>query len=387
MRALFFTGTVHYQMTRTFRHEFHPYHDSPIAGPHVELTVEEIEDAGLREVLQAPGAPFGSWAILDGLLEPTGDRTPFIFREPLGQSREVKVALSGLFGRFVARAYLERYFGLSIFAHVTESLLFNGSHDIEVVRRGGGDLPDWVACAPSFRNLTIAEAKGSHNLSGPKQALNQAWDQVKRIDINIDARRATVKRLAIATRWGMTRDRPVDPRISVRDPVDKGDPVTSEEEGTIFVGVVRHHVASMVTPLGHEALADSIRQLTTQVDARTERQAVQRAHRLLETDLLETSREKTDDDRMDGLLGGIVTRTGPLRIKNISRAEHEVLARLDLRPVFVGVERKLIQAVIDGDPTSILEALEHREGRPDGARSDRAGGWTIPLRAETDDRF
>ncbi len=28
----------------------------------------------------------------------------FIFKEPLGQAREVKVALSGLFGRFVARA-------------------------------------------------------------------------------------------------------------------------------------------------------------------------------------------------------------------------------------------------------------------------------------------
>ena len=32
----------------------------------------------------------------------------------LGQAREVKVALSGLFGRFVARAYLERYFSLSL---------------------------------------------------------------------------------------------------------------------------------------------------------------------------------------------------------------------------------------------------------------------------------
>ena len=139
----------------------------------------------------------------------------------------------------------------------------------------------------------------------------------------------------------------------MRDPVDKGDPVTPEEEGAIFVGVVRHHVANMVTPLGHEALADSIRELTTRVDARGERQDVQRAHRLLEA-----SRERTDDNRMDGLLGGIVTRTGPLRIKNISRAEHEVLARLDLRPVFVGVEQRLIQAVIDGNPTSILDALK-----------------------------
>ncbi|WP_426420846.1 hypothetical protein [Bradyrhizobium genosp. A] len=91
---------------------------SPIAGPTVDLEVSDIEDAGIREVLQTPGAAYGAWSILDALLAPTGAGTPFIFREPLGQAREVKVALSGLFGRFVARTYLERHFNLSIFAHL-----------------------------------------------------------------------------------------------------------------------------------------------------------------------------------------------------------------------------------------------------------------------------
>jgi len=48
---------------------------------------------------------------LDALLAATGTGTPFIFRDPLGHAPEVKVALSGLLGRFVARAYLERYMG------------------------------------------------------------------------------------------------------------------------------------------------------------------------------------------------------------------------------------------------------------------------------------
>ena len=92
-------------MTRTFRHEFDPPQEDPIAGQDdVELTVQQIEDAGLLEVLQTPGAALGSWALLDALLEPTGDGTPFVFRRPLGEAREVKVALSGLFGRFVACA-------------------------------------------------------------------------------------------------------------------------------------------------------------------------------------------------------------------------------------------------------------------------------------------
>lgn len=91
-------------MTRTLPHSFNPASASPISGATVSLNVSEIEDAGIREVLQTPGAAYGAWSILDALLSPTGTGTPFIFREPLGQARELKVALSGLFGRFVSRA-------------------------------------------------------------------------------------------------------------------------------------------------------------------------------------------------------------------------------------------------------------------------------------------
>ena len=61
----------------------------------------------------------------------------------------MKVALSGLFGRFVARAYLERYFGMSVFAHLTQhTLTLDGREDgSKIVRLARGDLPDWVACA------------------------------------------------------------------------------------------------------------------------------------------------------------------------------------------------------------------------------------------------
>jgi len=93
-------------MTRTFLHSFDPPASNPVTGATVDLGVSEIEDAGIREVLQTPGAAYGAWSILDALLTPIGAGTPFIFRELLGQAREVKVALSGLFGRFVARAYL-----------------------------------------------------------------------------------------------------------------------------------------------------------------------------------------------------------------------------------------------------------------------------------------
>lgn len=85
-------------MTRTFLHSFDPPSASPVNAATVDLDVADIEDAGIREVLQTPGAAYGAWSILDALLTPTGVGTPFVFREPLGQAREVKVALSGLLG-------------------------------------------------------------------------------------------------------------------------------------------------------------------------------------------------------------------------------------------------------------------------------------------------
>lgn len=173
-------------MTRTFWHDFHPPHLNPLHGREVELTVQQIEEAGLREVLQTPGAALGSRAILETLLRPTGDETLFVFRQPLGKAREVKVSLSGLFGRFVACAYLVRYFVLSIFAHLGQStIVLDGRRQIRSVRRESGDLPDWIACSSTLSNLTVAEAKGSLARSGPAQALNRAWKQVGRIDIEV----------------------------------------------------------------------------------------------------------------------------------------------------------------------------------------------------------
>lgn len=76
-------------MSRTFIYSFTPPSLDPAPGATIELDVSEIEDAGIREVLQTPGAAYGAWSILDALLSPTGVGTPFIFKQPLGQAREV----------------------------------------------------------------------------------------------------------------------------------------------------------------------------------------------------------------------------------------------------------------------------------------------------------
>jgi hypothetical protein len=252
-------------MTRTFIYNFTPPSLDPSPGATIALDVSDIEDAGIREVLQTPGAAYGAWSILDALLTPTGAGTSFHFRQPLGQAREVKVALSGLFGRFVARAYLERYFGLSIFAHL-------GNHVIDLDRRKQtrikrltrGDLPDWIACKSDLTSLTIAEAKGCHDPGGPAKALARAWTQAGRIDVTVKGRRVTVKRIAVATRWGVANSNPADAYLSVRDPVDEGDPIDPQDKDAPFIGLLRLHVANMIEPLGHAELAQALRTLTRQ---------------------------------------------------------------------------------------------------------------------------
>lgn len=367
-------------MTRTFLHSFDPPASSPVAGATVDLDVSEIEDAGIREVLQTPGAAYGAWSILDALLTPTGAGTPFIFREPLGQAREVKVALSGLFGRFVARAYLERYFSLSIFAHLGSRIIdLDRRRQIKVTRLSRGDLPDWIACASDLSSLTVAEAKGCHDNGGPAKALNRAWAQARRIDITAGGNKVTVKRIAIATRWGMAAPSPTDAHLSVRDPVDEGEPIKPEEKDALFIGLLRLHIANLIKSLGHAELATALRDLTHQPFVRRLQGDLQRARTLLDAvPVIEVEKATA----MGGLVGGIVTRAGPVADSGVAPADQETLARLNLRPVFVGIERDLIRAAIDAELQTVRTSLTQIVRPDDFARPDRAGGWIIPLGEE-----
>lgn len=367
-------------MTRTFLHTFDPPAASPVTGGSVDLDVSDIEDAGIREVLQTPGAAYGAWSILDALLTPTGIGTPFIFREPLGQAREVKVALSGLFGRFVARAYLERYFNLSIFAHLgSRTIDLDRRRRVKVTRLSRGDLPDWVACAADLSSLTVAEAKGCHDVGGPAKALDRAWAQAGRIDLTARGRKVTVKRIAIATRWGMAASGPADAHLSVRDPVDEGEPIEPAEKDALFIGLLRLHIANLIKPLGHSELAATLHRLTQQPFARRLQDDLGRARAMLDAAPV---REVEKADAMGGLIGGIVTRAGPVTDADVAPGDQEALARLNLRPVFVGIERDVIRAAIDADPQVVRVHLSQTVRPDDFARPDRAGGWIVPLGEE-----
>lgn len=367
-------------MTRTFIYNFTPPSLDPSPGATIALDVSDIEDAGIREVLQTPGAAYGAWSILDALLAPTGAGTSFLFRQPLGQAREVKVALSGLFGRFVARAYLERYFGLSVFAHLGNNVIdLDGRKQARIKRLARGDLPDWIACKSDLTSLTIAEAKGCHDPGGPAKALARAWTQAGRIDVTVKGQKVTVKRIAVATRWGVANSNSAYAHLSVRDPIDEGDPIDPQDKDAPFIGLLRLHVANLIEPLGHAELAQAMRTLTRQTFPRLLDDTSARARAILDSAPI-NKMEKTHD--IGGLVGGIVTRAGPITDAIASTVDQDALARLNLRPVFVGVERDLIRAAIDGEAETIRGRLAEKVSPDEVARPDRAGGWIIPLGAE-----
>ncbi|WP_316186569.1 MULTISPECIES: hypothetical protein [unclassified Bradyrhizobium] len=85
---------------------------------------------------------------------------------------------------------------------------------------------------------------------------------------------------------------------------------------------------------------------------------------------------------MGALIGGIVTRAGPITEADVSAIDQEALARLNLRPVFVGIERDLIRAVIDAEPQAVRTHLTQTVHPDEFARPDRAGGWIVPLGQE-----
>lgn len=362
-----------------FHHRFTPARGS-VLGDSVDLATRQIEDAGILEVLQTPGAALGTWAVFDALLVPGHEW--FVFHSPLGQSREVKTALSGLFGRFVARAYATHHLGFSHFQTIhSPPMQLTGAGGYVRRSRGhpSGDLPDWAAWGPSGQ-LAIIEAKGCNAASGLGTVLAKAYEQSKRASITVGRRNATFKRYAIATRWGVDT-LGSDPKLWVQDPPVKGT-TTPDEQAALGVGLVRRHYASLMNGLGLFELAEALSDLA---GAAPEDQVVaqQRAGQVLN----DAPRRRVDAEQrsqpIEAVVGAYVTRGGRLPADEVlTMDDHRVLTKLKLRPALVGVEQITLKAAIAGD----LEGLNARlpaaieSAAPERAPSlDRSGVWISRL--------
>ena len=143
-------------------------------------------------------------------------------------------------------------------------------------------MPDGGACAGDLNKLTVAEAKGSHAWSGPAGAITQARKQVNRVGVHGGGGKIAVKRVAVATRWGMLKDGPPEPWISVHDPDEDGEDYTKEHADAAVLGVARLHMGNLLGPLSHRELAGEIRGVAQAQTAAQEAAAAARVRRLLE---------------------------------------------------------------------------------------------------------
>ena len=79
----------------TFDHQFTAANGT-VTTNSVSLTVQEIEDAGVLEILQSPGATLGHWQFLGALLDPSVGS--FSFLQPLAEQVErIAIALAAVF--------------------------------------------------------------------------------------------------------------------------------------------------------------------------------------------------------------------------------------------------------------------------------------------------
>lgn len=361
----------------TFDHSFEDQAGVTTNGT-IGLGVREIEDAGVLEILQTPGAALGNWQFLDALLDPAS--SSFSFLEPLGHAREVKTAVSGLFGRFVARAYATRYLGLTHFVHVRKPPMTLGGMlrgTLQRVPGRRGDMPDWVAWGPNS-GMAIIEAKGCHDSKGPDAALKRAFAQAERAEIRIRGRRVPFKRYAIATRWGFTNPKVSAPMLWVKDPEEEGEYHEGEAEA-LEIAMARWHAATLLAPLGHGSLAKPLLALA-QAPFRNRVEGAQAAARDALSAIAPVRVERADAAPEDFLIGGLVTRAGPLGSTAVDGDAGVILRRAGLRPAFVGIERTVLKRVVEGVPN--LGSFVQEGAKLAGERrrgEDGAGSWVIRL--------
>jgi hypothetical protein len=235
----------------------------PVSG-NLDLDTDDIADAAIREITQLSlnASPFGF--LLEELLV-TGDPR-FRWVSALGHVRETKTALSGLFGRFVARAYLEAKQGYAYFAPIVDDdqrLSFTGLKARRNLDRYGrpvgGDRPDWAIGGPA--GVAIAEAKGTYNEKGPAAPLKAATVQAQRFAFAAGPTVLTTKRWAVASRWAVDGSANLqEPHLAVHDPEDGERDPTPEEAVALSRGVALAHHAALLGGMGLTETASAVRQ-------------------------------------------------------------------------------------------------------------------------------
>lgn len=263
--------------------------------------------------------------------------------------------------------------------------ILNSATGAQVRRVTAGDLPDWVAWSAGGQ-FAIIEAKGCH--SRASATLDRAYQQAERVDIQISARLVPFKRYAIVSRWRHATTKMLRSQIFIRDPDVDAEPLDDAHYGALATGIALHQYAALLRPLGHGELADTLSHLTTTPFPNLRDKDQTRALSLLDQASRVEARTTVRREPADALIGGTVVRGGPLAdAGRLSAVDRETLARLDLRPTFVGVERRALEAAIRGDHKAlererIEETLSDPGDRLVGPSTNGGGAWVIRIQED-----
>lgn len=321
---------------------------APFAGG-LDLDTNDIADAAIREITQLSlnASPFGF--LLEELLVP-GDPL-FRWVSALGHVRETKTALSGLFGRFVARAYLETKQGYAHFAPIVDddqALSFTGLQARRVLDPGGapvtGDRPDWAIGGSA--GVAIAEAKGTYNESGPAAPLKAAITQAERFAYAAGPTVLTTKRWAVASRWAVQGNANLhEPHLAVHDPEDGERVPTAAEAAALSRGVALAHFASLLRGMGLTATASAVRQAIVSKPGELKLPASEKIMR------------RFSDGREAAVYGMIVTPFGFIQLPAATAPETRARAAIELS------DGKASLLSIGADELLAVDAVAEPSGR------------------------
>ncbi|HYJ84149.1 MAG TPA: hypothetical protein VEW26_15050, partial [Allosphingosinicella sp.] len=216
--------------------------------------------AAAEETLQ--GSPLvAAWLKLFATQLSTADTYWLRWRGDLAESAELRRAYSGLYGRFVARALLERHLGLSRFI----SLGRNGVDipgSAKVLRVHTGDIPDWIAWDERNARFVLGEAKGSLTgtdflaQDGPK-CVHSGKEQFERVQTYVSGRLIEPGRWVAATRWA-TDERNGYPVTVLWDPPVDERPFSEEEAERHRLAIGRAWFDSIAPGFGLDNAEDLI---------------------------------------------------------------------------------------------------------------------------------
>lgn len=182
-------------LTRTLTYEICPRGLTPSStvGDSIDIDTGALAVSATRELSQTSPVLMGLGPAIHDLLAPGAAEWRWRDSGP-GVGREVRRAISGLFGRFIARWYLETHHGVGAFVPIDrDTFAFHlGAFGIwfRVNRRPGetSDLPDWVWAAPPAAPGTPAtggflEAKGTYYRNQLRRSLDGARTQLRQLTV------------------------------------------------------------------------------------------------------------------------------------------------------------------------------------------------------------